>query len=67
VPITVFTYDGQDRVSQVTDPRSLGAAYTIDGLGNTTQQQSPNTGVTNATYDAAGNLIMRTDGTPLLL
>ncbi|WP_369123042.1 RHS repeat domain-containing protein, partial [Ralstonia solanacearum] len=27
----------------------------------TTQQQSPDTGTTNATYDAAGNLTSRTD------
>ncbi|MGC5859718.1 RHS repeat-associated core domain-containing protein, partial [Ralstonia pseudosolanacearum] len=51
----------QDRVRQVTDPRSLVTAYTIDGLGNTTQQQSPDTGTTNATYDPAGNLTSRTD------
>ncbi len=46
---------------QVTDPRSLVTAYTVDGLGNTTQQQSPDTGTTNATYDVAGNLTSRTD------
>ncbi|QHB60517.1 type IV secretion protein Rhs (plasmid) [Ralstonia solanacearum] len=51
----------QDRVRQVTDPRSLVTTYTVDGLGNTTRQQSPDTGTTNATYDVAGNLTRRTD------
>ncbi|OAK90031.1 hypothetical protein AB851_17020 [Ralstonia pseudosolanacearum] len=57
----VFNYDGQDRVRQVTDPRSLVTAYTVDDLGNTTRQQSPDTGTTSATYDVAGNLTRRTD------
>ncbi|WP_247422774.1 RHS repeat domain-containing protein [Ralstonia pseudosolanacearum] len=60
-PATAFAYDGQDRISRVTDPRSLVTSYTTDGLGNTTQQQSPDTGVSKATYDAAGNLTSRTD------
>jgi hypothetical protein len=30
----------------VTDPRSLTTTYTTDGLGNTTQLQSPDTGTT---------------------
>ncbi len=35
-PVTLFNYDGQDRVRQITDPRSLVTAYTIDDLGKTT-------------------------------
>ena len=32
-----------------------------DGLGNLTQEQSPDRGTTAATFDAAGNLLTRTD------
>jgi YD repeat-containing protein len=45
----------------VSDPRSLVTGYTVDGLGNLTQQQSPDTGTTTNTYDSAGNLLTQTD------
>ena len=38
----------------VTDPRSLVTGYTVDGLGNLTQQASPDTGTTTNTYDVGG-------------
>jgi YD repeat-containing protein len=34
--------------------------YTVNGLGNLTQQQSPDTGTTTSTYDSAGNLTLIT-------
>ena len=45
----------------MSDPRSLVTGYTVDGLGNLTQQVSPDTGTTTNTYDAAGNLLTQTD------
>ena len=33
----------------------------MNGLGNLTQQASPDTGTTTSTYDAAGNLLTQTD------
>jgi RHS repeat-associated protein len=60
-PTVSFTYDGQDQLSTVTDPRSLVTSYTVDGLGNQNALTSPDTGSTSKTYDAAGNLKTRTD------
>ena len=60
-PVTGYAYNGQDQLTQVTDPRSLITTYAINGLGDTTQQVSPDTGTTNRTYDSAGNLISSTD------
>jgi uncharacterized repeat protein (TIGR02543 family) len=54
-------YDGQDRITGVTDPRALATGYTMDGLGNVLTQTSPDTGTTTFTYDAAGKLKTRTD------
>ena len=60
-PTVSFTYDGQDQLSTVTDPRNLVTSYTVDGLGNQNALTSPDTGSTNKTYDAAGNLKTSTD------
>ncbi|MFJ2986825.1 RHS repeat-associated core domain-containing protein [Collimonas sp. NPDC087041] len=60
-PIVKFSYDGQDQLSTVTDPRNLVTSYTVDGLGNQSALSSPDTGSTSKTYDAAGNLKTRTD------
>ena len=54
-------FDGSDRVLAVTDPRNLVTRYTVNGLGNTTSQQSPDSGQQTFTQDAAGNIISRTD------
>ena len=45
----------------VTDPKTLITNYTVDGLDNQKQLVSPDTGTTNGTYDAAGNLKTSTD------
>ncbi|WP_211444599.1 RHS repeat-associated core domain-containing protein [Collimonas humicola] len=60
-PTVSFTYDGQDQLSTVTDPRNLVTSYAVDGLGNQNALTSPDTGSTSKTYDAAGNLKTRTD------
>jgi RHS repeat-associated protein len=60
-PTIGSSHDGQDRLLQVVDPRSLTTSYVTNGLGDQTKLTSPDTGVTDATYDAAGNLKTRKD------
>jgi RHS repeat-associated protein len=60
-PVITTTYDAQDNVTQVTDPRTLATTYTVDGLGNRKATASPDAGANSATYDAAGNVLTRTD------
>lgn len=55
-------YDGADRTTQLSDPKNLLTAYLRNGLGQISPQLSPDTGVNARTYDAAGNLLTRTDG-----
>lgn len=50
------TFDGQDQLRTVTDPRSLVTSYTVDGLGNQTGLASPDTAQTTITHDAAGRV-----------
>ena len=42
--VTQLAYDGQDWLTGVTDPRNLSTTFAVDGLGNRTQQVSPDTG-----------------------
>jgi len=63
---TRFQYDGQDRVTLVTDPMNLATQYERTGLGETTRLISPDTGISNQTFDAAGNLKTRTDSRGVL-
>jgi RHS repeat-associated protein len=59
---TTFTYDAKDRLATVKDPKiSSTTSYTYNGLGDLTQQVSPDTGTTAFTYDAAGNVATQTD------
>ena len=44
----------------MTDPRGLVTSYAYDGLGQTTQRISPDTGTTGYTYDSAGRLATET-------
>ena len=46
--------------------RCCTTQYTRDGLGQTTQVVSPDTGTAGMTYDAAGNLLSRTDSRGVL-
>lgn len=59
--IVAMGYTGSGTVSQVTDPRGLTTAYAINGFGNVTAQDSPDTGRTERGYDDAGNLVQSTD------
>jgi RHS repeat-associated protein len=58
---TTYGYDVLDNVVRVTDPKGLDTTYAYNGLGDLTQQSSPDTGVSQFGYDAAGNLATRTD------
>lgn len=59
-------YDLLDQLTSVRDPRQLLTSYQPTGLGDVKQQISPDTGTTNSTYDAAGNLKTRTDARGVL-
>lgn len=55
-------YDAHNNVISVTDYRGLETTYAYDGLGNRTQQTSPDTGITQYTsYDGAGNVLTMVD------
>ncbi len=66
--VTQYGYNGVDHLVSVTDHKSLITSDGVDGLDNQKQWISPDTGVTNSTYDgprpvaslglprAAGNL-----------
>ncbi len=52
-PEVSYIYDGQDRISSITDARGNTTTYTRSGLGDTVQS-SPDTGTTSFLLDAAG-------------
>jgi RHS repeat-associated protein len=58
---TAIEYDGGGLPTKVTDPRSLVTQYPRNGFGDATQLISPDTGITNVTYDSARNLKTLTD------
>lgn len=60
-PVTRFTYDARDQLIRLTDARHLTTTTTVDGLGQTSALDSPDTGHSPSTHDAAGNLIRLTD------
>jgi len=63
---TGFEYDGGDRTTKVTDPRSLVTQYPRNGFGDATQLISPDTGTANHTFDTDGRLLTRTDSRGVL-
>ena len=58
---TTVSQDALDRVAGVTDPSALTTHYIYDGLSNRIQLQSPDTGTSADTFDAAGNRLTHTD------
>ena len=63
--VTSYTYDADDNITSVTDPRGLTTSYAYDGLGQRWQQASPDTGTTSFNYDSYGRVanMTRNDGT----
>lgn len=58
---TGYVFDTLDRLTQVTDPSNLNTTYSYDGLSDATGQVSPDTGTNGRTFDAAGNVLTKTD------
>ncbi|ALN79702.1 RHS repeat-associated core domain protein [Lysobacter antibioticus] len=56
-----YKYDALDRLTQVTDPKGLNTTYGYNGLGDQIQLSSPDTGVTNFSYNAAGQVATKQD------
>ncbi|MCB1713814.1 MAG: hypothetical protein KDK05_01635, partial [Candidatus Competibacteraceae bacterium] len=58
---TVYDYNSLDQLTQVTDPEGLSTRYGLNVLGDQHTLTSPDTGITNVLFDAAGNRIQQTD------
>jgi len=56
-----LSYNGQDRLTTVFDPRRLRTTYKVDGLGNSSPVTSPDTGITTFTYYDDGSVKTATD------
>jgi YD repeat-containing protein len=54
-------YDLADSLTSVTDPRNLATTYSPNGLGNVNAQSSPDSGASQYTYDANGNMLTSVD------
>jgi YD repeat-containing protein len=64
--VTQYAHNGLDALTQVTQLRALPnqnlvTTYEVNGLGNLTLQTSPDTGNTENSFDAAGNLRTQKD------
>jgi YD repeat-containing protein len=56
-----YTYNQQDQLLAVRDPKGFTTRYTVDGFGQRTALSSPDTGVSSSVFDGAGNLTSSTD------
>jgi RHS repeat-associated protein len=56
-----YEYAANGQVERVVDPKGLATTYAYDGFGQLAKQTSPDTGVTQLTYDRLGNTLSRTD------
>lgn len=63
---TSLDYNGREDLTSVLDPRQLPTQYPRNGLGDVKQVVSRDTGTTDLTYDAAGNVKTRTDSRGVL-
>jgi len=59
--ITRYTYDPLDQILSVQDPRNNTTTFTTNGLGNQTQEVSPDRGSTNRVFNAGGLVTSSTD------
>ncbi|MGO4778417.1 hypothetical protein AB4084_23410, partial [Lysobacter sp. 2RAB21] len=58
---TIIEYNALDQVTRVQDPKGLSTIYVYNGFGDQTRLTSPDTGVTDFTYDTAGLLVTKKD------
>lgn len=58
---TQIQYTVLNQVAQITDPKGLNTLYAYNGFGDQTKLTSPDTGVTDYTYNAAGLLATKKD------
>lgn len=58
---TVNTYDPLDRVTEVLDPNQKSTAYEYTAFGEVSKLTSPDTGITDYTYNEAGQLVWKKD------
>lgn len=58
---TYYTYNIQDRVTSVTDPKGNTTTYVYNGFGEKITQISPDTGTTHYWYNEQGNLTFKQD------
>lgn len=58
---TTYSYDVQDNLTSITDPRGLVTTYTNSDLGWRLLVTSPDTGGSAYGYDSAGNLVTSTN------
>jgi YD repeat-containing protein len=54
--IVSYSYNHQDLLTSVSDPRLLKTSYTFNGFGKRTAISSPDTGTRKSVFDGAGNL-----------
>jgi len=54
-----YSYNGQDALTSVTDPRNLTTSYTRNGFGEAKSQTSPDTANSSYVYDLNGNVTSR--------
>jgi len=60
-PVIQLVPNGQDDLARIIDPRNLTTTYNVTGLGDVVAQNSPDTGRTSRTFDAAGNVLTSRD------
>jgi RHS repeat-associated protein len=61
-PTTQYLYDPLGQLATITDAAGNKTSLAYDLLGRRTKLTNPDTGATEDTYDAAGNLIQHIDG-----
>lgn len=60
--VSTTVYDAQDNITGVTDFKGLVTNYSFDGLGNRTELNSPDTGITQyPSHDGRGNVLTMID------
>jgi len=58
---TYYTYNSQDRITSVIDPKGNSTTYDYNGFGEKITQTSPDTGTTQYWYSEQGNVTSKQD------